>query len=70
MQSEAADKGAFFLHFAQFIFLFEFREFEVTVKGTDEMKKLLNSYKEKLRQWYVPRFTNFFKKQIFLMIFV
>ena len=32
---------------------FEFREFEVTVKGIDEMKKLLRSYKEKLKEWYV-----------------
>ena len=46
---------------------FEFREFEVTVKGIDEMKKLLKSYKEKLRQWYVcmSMVTNFFRKQLF-----
>ncbi|CAJ0853279.1 18836_t:CDS:2 [Entrophospora sp. SA101] len=30
---------------------FEFRKFDVTVKGTDKMKELLKQCKEKLREW-------------------
>jgi len=30
---------------------FEFRKFDVTVKGTDKMRELLEQYKEKLKEW-------------------
>ena len=46
---------------------FEFRKFEVTVKGIYEMKELLKSYKEKLRQWYVCQWLQI---TIILIIFV